>query len=284
MEEVKTGQKIFFNNNKYHSPYHPDIWLFMLLIPFISAFNYYLTYVDIRFNGFLILTYTIDTVQGYLAWLGVRAFILYLDKKMPYAGGAAKRIAAQLPGTIIIGIAIISLLTELTSWIAKGKPAPLSFYFIDIFIISIWFFVINGIYIGLHFYNEWKKLEASRSPTDKTPPPAGIVVRQGKQDLLLSYSDIAGFYVDENYVVIAHIKGQKYYLDLSLDKLEKTLPPDDFFRLNRQYLIHRQMIPGFRREDNGKLLVFLREHKGFPSEIPVSRTKAPAFKSWFRPQ
>lgn len=283
MEEAKTGQPVLPDKNTRRSPYHPDVWLFLVLIPFISAFNYYLTYVDIRLNGFLVLTFIIDTVQGYLAWLGVRAFILYLDKKKPYAAGAAKRIAIQLLATLVIGIAIISLLTELTSWIAKGKPAPLSFYFVDLFIIGIWFFVINGIYIGLHFYHEWKKLEADRRQADKTMP-TGLVVRQGKQDLLLSYDDIAGFYVDENYVIAAHVKGKKYYLDLSLDKLEKTLPDDAFFRLNRQYLIHRQMIPGFRREDNGKLLVFLQPHEGFPSEIPVSRTKAPAFKSWFRPQ
>ncbi|MCB0376841.1 MAG: hypothetical protein KDD04_13065, partial [Sinomicrobium sp.] len=88
---------------KISNPYHPDIPLFLILIPFISAFNYYLTYTNVRFNWFLLLTFSIDTVQGYLAWWGVRAFILYLDKKIPYRKGSVKRIVVQLVCTLIIG-------------------------------------------------------------------------------------------------------------------------------------------------------------------------------------
>ena len=76
-------------------PYHPDVTLFLILIPFISAFNYYLTYSNIQLNGFLVLTFCIDTVQGYIAWWGVRYFILYLDKKTPYEKGFVKRIILQ---------------------------------------------------------------------------------------------------------------------------------------------------------------------------------------------
>ena len=34
------------------NPYHPDFVLFLILIPFVSAFNYYLTYTHIKFNWF----------------------------------------------------------------------------------------------------------------------------------------------------------------------------------------------------------------------------------------
>jgi hypothetical protein len=122
------------------NPYYPDVTLFLVLIPFISAFNYYLTYSNIQLNGFLLLTFTIDTVQGYCAWWGVRTFILFLDKKLPYEKGLGRRIFIQLFSTLIIGLFIISILTELVSLIAKGKPAPLHFYTKDLFIISIWFF------------------------------------------------------------------------------------------------------------------------------------------------
>ena len=149
-------------DNSQTNPYHPDVVLFLILIPFISAFNYYLTYSNIQFNGFLLLTFTIDTVQGYGAWWAVRAFVIYLDKKLPYETGLSKRIAIQLPTTLFIGLAVISALTEIVSLIAKGKPAPLQFYTIDLFIISIWFFVINGIYIGLHFYRLYKDSEEIR--------------------------------------------------------------------------------------------------------------------------
>jgi len=264
------------------NPYHPDVALFLILIPFISAFNYYLTYTSIQLNGFLLLTFTIDTVQGYCAWFGVRTFILFLDKKLPYEKGLVRRIIIQLFITLIIGLFIISILTELVSLIAKGKPAPLKFYTIDLFIISIWFFVINGIYLGLHFYRLYQESEARRHHENQIKTD-GIFVKLGKQDIRLSYNELEGFYVDEDYAVASQLGGKKYYLTQSLDKIEKTLPAGLFFRLSRQYIVHRQIVSGFKRGDNGKILVTLQGTSNFPAEIPVSRLRAPAFKGWFQP-
>lgn len=267
---------------KHTNPYHPDILIFLILIPFIAGINYYLTYTNIRFNSFLLLTFTIDTVQGYFAIAGVRSFIFFLDRKMPMEQQPAKRISLQLTGTILIGLLIISLSTELVSLIARGRPAPLSFYTVDLVIIGIWFFVVNGIYIGLYMYNKWKHsdTELQREVRLKSE---GLMVRHGKQELRLEFDEVAGFFVDKEYVAACTATGKKYYLDQSLDKLEGTLPRSLFFRLNRQYIVHHQLISGFKRSENGKLLVSLKSNEYFPADITVSRLKAPAFKRWFRP-
>lgn len=262
-------------------PYYPDVPLFLALIPFINAFNYYLTYSNIRLNWFLLLTFSIDTVQGYLAWISVRYAILCFDRVMPYGKKPLRRILLQLISTTILGLLVISLLTELVSWLARGKPADAHFYTRDLVIISIWFFVINGIYIGIHYYNEWQGSEARRREENRRKAE-GLLVKLGKQDLQLSYDGLAGFYVDGEYVLASTMEGRKYYLDQSLDKLEQKLPATLFFRLNRQYILHRQKIAGFERAENGKINVLLQDGIGpFPSKIAVSRTKAPAFKSWF---
>lgn len=266
-----------------NNPYHPDIPLFLVLIPFISAFNYYLTYSNIKLGWFLVLTFSIDTTQGYMAWWAVRAFIIYLDKKWTYETGGLKRIAVQLMATLLIGLFIISSTTELVSWIAKGKAAPLDFYFIDLFIISIWFFVINGIYIGLYYYRQWRESEEKRLEENRIKA-GGLMVRQGKQELMLDFDDLTGLFVDSEYVVACHRQGQRYYINDSLDSVEKKLPSLYFFRLNRQYIVHRQLVSGFKRAENGKILVSLNADPNFPTNIPVSRTKAVAFKQWFRPE
>jgi DNA-binding LytR/AlgR family response regulator len=262
--------------------YHPEVAIFLICIPFISAINYYLTYSNIKLGGFLFLTFSIDTAQGYLAWWCVRQFIFFLDGKWPYTTHGAKRIAFQIVGTMAIGLTVIALTTELVSWIAKGKPALPSFYSIDLFIIGIWFFVINGIYIGLYYYNLWKQTISTKQHEPKNAPD-GLLAKNGKQELLIMYEDILGIAVDQEYVVAYLQNKKKYYLDQSLDKLEKTLPPHDFFRLNRQTIIHRQVVSGFKREENGKINVLLKPTDFLPTEIMVSRIKAPAFKVWFRP-
>lgn len=270
------------NNISNTNTYYPDIQIFLVLIPFISAFNYYLTYTTIQLNGYLALTYTLDTLQGYAAWLGVRYFIIYLDKKWSYEDNTVRRIIFQIVTTTILGLAIIALLTELVSFIARGRPAPLNFYTIDLFIISIWFLVINGIYIGLYYYKKWQHANFLLEEKERIKSK-GFFIKVGKKDTQLNFDDLAGFYVDGNYTTAYTFIGKKYYLDQSLNEIEGQLPSELFFRLNRQYLVHRHLISGFKRLKNGKINVLLNREDLLEAEIPVSRTKAPQFKSWFRP-
>ncbi|MGZ5221606.1 MAG: hypothetical protein ACXWC7_16075, partial [Chitinophagaceae bacterium] len=84
-----------------------DVRFFLVAIAFISAFNYYLTWSNIRLNWFLVLTYTIDTVQGWIAWWAIRSIIIYLDKRLPYTHRPMKRIVIQLVITSVVGLLII---------------------------------------------------------------------------------------------------------------------------------------------------------------------------------
>lgn len=280
--KVSTSHPYMEKPNRNRSVYHPDVLLFLVLIPFISAINYYLTYTNIKFNGFLLLTFTIDTVTGYIAWFFVRKLILYLDRKLPYDRNLIKRMGIQVLTTTFLGLAIISILTELTSFIAKGQGAPLNFYTVDLIIIGIWFFFINVLYLGLYYYNQWKKTEQKMAEEEKLKAD-GFMVKVGKKDLKLDFNRLAGFFVDSDYTIAQDVDGKKFYLDDSLEKIGKGLPEDAFFRLNRKYIVHRHMISGFKRMENGKILVLLNETDFFPEQIPVSRTKAPSFKRWFRP-
>ncbi|TAL47554.1 MAG: LytTR family transcriptional regulator [Chitinophagaceae bacterium] len=259
-----------------------DIKFFLIAIAFISAFNYYLTWSNIRFNWFLILTYIIDTVQGWLAWWAVRSIIIYLDKKLPYTQQPLKRILIQLLLTTVAGLLTIILLTELVSWIARGRPVPINFYLFDVFIFIIWFFVINGIYIGMHYYAEWRQSEMQRQE-EKKMRAGGFTVKHGNQNLLIPFGDILGFYVEDGYTILLTWQNKKYFPDKSLDKIEDSLPGEWFFRLNRQYIVHRKALTGFKRTGDGKIDVLVNAPEDFPKTIPVSRTRAVSFKNWFQP-
>ena len=262
-------------------PKYNDVKFFLIAIAFISAFNYYLTWNNIKLNWFLVLTYTIDTVQGWLAWWAVRSIIIYLDRKMPYGDRPSKRILIQLVITTITGLLIIILLTELVSLMVRGHTAPLSFYLYDIFIICIWFFVINGIYIGMHYYSEWRESEHRRQE-EKKVRAAGFTVKLGKQNFLVPFNEISGFYTEDGYTILLNHQNKKFFPDRSLDNIETQLPDEWFFRLNRQYILHRNAITGFKRSNDVKLDVTIKV-ENLPETVQVSRTKAVAFKKWFQP-
>ncbi len=261
------------------NPYHPDIPLFLVLIPLIAGFNYYLTYTNIRFNAFFAITFTLDVTQGYIAIWGVRTLILYLDRVYPYEKGILRRIILQTITTTFLGLLIISVLTELTSLIARGELVNRNFYTNALFIISIWFFVVNGIYVMLHFYHKWRGFQEQERLIKE-----GLRVKVGNKDIRLLMDDILGVKVEGEYIVIVDQKKNKYYLDDSLNDMEKKLPPSYFFRLNRQFILHRQAITGFNRLDHGKISAILSISSDFPDQITVSREKAATFKRWFMPE
>jgi hypothetical protein len=261
---------------------YKDVKLFLWLIPCINAINYYLTYNLASPTYRNIATFTIDTIMGYLAWLLARRIIIWLDKKLPYSPNPGKRILIQLLLTLIAGCGTIIFLTESVNWIATSHPVPRSFYTTDIFIISIWFFVVNGIYIGLHYFNLWQASEMQRKKEAEVRM-AGFTVSSARKDEILDFTNILGFYIDGEYSVVVTAANKKVLVDSSLDKVEKNLPSSFFFRLNRQFIVHRQVVTGYEKVENGKLNVLLKQTDHLPSNIQVSRTRAPGFKTWLLP-
>ena len=72
---------------------------------------------------------------------------------------------------------------------------PSSFYRYDIFIFLIWFFVLNGVYVALYYYQAMKHIEKLRLE-DKKIRSAGFPVKDGRQNLLVLPDTIIGFFVD----------------------------------------------------------------------------------------
>jgi len=112
---------------------------------------------------------------------------------------------------------------------------------------------------------------------------AGFTVKLGKQNLLIPFDEITGFYTEEGYTILLNHQDKKFFPDKSLDKIEKQLPEEWFFRLNRQYILHRNAITGFKRSSDGKIDVTLKGRANLPEAVQVSRIKAVAFKKWFQP-
>lgn len=268
---------------KYRPYHYNDVRLFLILIPVISSINYHLTYEDIQLNWRFVFTFLIDIQQGYVAWYCCRAIIIYLDRVYPYRRNVSRRILIQTSTTSFVGLLVIVLQTLLMHYLFSDKPFPMDFFTIDLVIIFIWFLVLNGIYIGLFYYTEWQNSEEIRQQ-EKMVRTEGFLVKYGKKNFSLPFSDIAGFTIENEYAVLTTTEPKNYYLDESLDAVEQKLPPELFFRLNRQSIVHRQIVLGFDRAENGKINVLIRSAEKFPPAIPVSRLKAPAFKSWFQPE
>lgn len=93
-------------------------------------------------------------------------------------------------------------------------------------------------------------------------------------------TDIAYFRLrDKRYLFIHTLKGQKFMFDSSLELLEERLNPATFFRINRQMIVHRNIIQQVKQLERGRYLLIT----SVPSEeeLIVSIGRAKAFRKWF---
>jgi DNA-binding LytR/AlgR family response regulator len=299
-----------FQNHTYK-----DKWFIILLVPFANTINYLLTYSFPKPILRFLLTYGIDTVQGYIAVLIIRYIIILLDKKIGYFQNIGYRLTIQILLTSTAGLLSIALATELVNFIATNKPLPISFYTHNMPIFFIWMLVINGLYVGLYFYHHLlgyqqkiKELEQvqiiKNSMADDTVDnivanivdnvanipvnipykenikPNNIIVSLGQQQVILSWKDIACFYVEDELSLVLTVEGKKYIVNNSLEKIENLVDTHLFFRANRQIIIHKQVIQQINKDENRKLTVFLKPIKDIPTPLTISRIKAPDFKKW----
>ena len=264
--------------SKYLDKYN-DTLLFLILIPLINTINYHLTYSHIRWDWYTYTTYFIDTAQGYIAWWLIRTTIKFLDQRLPYNKALVKRIFLQLVLTNIIAQGFIILATVVINALFGDKPLPIKFYTYNLFIFFIWILVINGIYIGMYFHDQWLKINALREK-DKKLRLLGFEVQLGKTVETIPFDLISAFYVDDGTTYLKTKENKNFVLDDSLNKIMPKLPEEFFYRLNRKFIVHRDLIKNYSKDVNGKLSVSLHDSINLPAVIAVSRTVAPDFKRW----
>lgn len=89
---------------------------------------------------------------------------------------------------------------------------------------------------------------------------------------------IAFFYVKYESSIIMSFDRQEYSVNYSLDQLQSLLSSNDYFRLNRQYLINFSAIKEVEHYFARKLLVNLGVPA--PDKLLVSKEKAANFLNW----
>ncbi len=122
-----------------------------------------------------------------------------------------------------------------------------------------------------------------RNKQEKEQTPASnemLLVQQGTKTIPLLLTDIRFIYHQNRMNYLVTSEESKFYLNETLDELERKLPGRDFFRVNRKMIIHYRACIHFQSNGHGKLL--LRLSPSFPEEVIVSQSKSRKFKDWIK--
>ena len=96
--------------------------------------------------------------------------------------------------------------------------------------------------------------------------------------LPLSLNEIAFCYTADEKVSAYTFDNRRFPLDKSLDVLSGMLPEENFFRINRQYIISRDAVTDMTIWYGSRLLVNLSVET--PEKIIVSKSRVPLLKKW----
>jgi DNA-binding LytR/AlgR family response regulator len=119
--------------------------------------------------------------------------------------------------------------------------------------------------------------ERVRGLARRLAAPRRLVARRRDGFVVLALAEVAYFAVDDKLVDVITRDARRFAVDQTLAELEAELSAE-FFRVNRQYLVHAAAVAGFRPHTKGKLLVELSPPAA--GEVVVSQDNAARFRAW----
>ncbi len=91
-------------------------------------------------------------------------------------------------------------------------------------------------------------------------------------------SSLAYLYIDTGIIKGITKDNKSYTIDKKMEDIENELDPAYFYRVNRQFIVHKDAIENIKYYFNGKLI--LNVLPIFKEQVVVSKAKSTAFKKW----
>lgn len=118
----------------------------------------------------------------------------------------------------------------------------------------------------------------SLAPTQQQEYKKRFVIRFGEHLKTLSVDDLAYCYSENKATYARTFEGRTYPMDHNLDALEHLLDPEQFFRVNRQYLINIKSIEEMKTYSKARVIITLKP--SVKEQPVVSSERSADFKQW----
>ncbi len=105
-----------------------------------------------------------------------------------------------------------------------------------------------------------------------------FLVKTGQQLAFVATTDIAFFRSADGLTQAFTFAGKKYFVENTLEELERMLNPRDYFRISRSMTLRIDAIAKILPHLNGRLK--LETNPSAQEELFVSRERVPEFKAW----
>ncbi|WP_306641433.1 LytR/AlgR family response regulator transcription factor [Sanyastnella coralliicola] len=105
-----------------------------------------------------------------------------------------------------------------------------------------------------------------------------FLIRSGQRLSFVPTTDIHWFVSEASSTFLVTATNERFLIDQTLDELEGELNPEQFFRINRKFIVTIDCISKIENYFNNRLLLEVAPEAS--EEVIVSRQRVKEFKSW----
>lgn len=205
----------------------------------------------------------------------------WLNKKKPFSEKVGTRLVWQYGLTLGSTFIVFSFLYTLINILIFGQSFD---FFTFSFYLGICLFISAfeaTIYTARELYKSFRK-QKKLFNIKVEEQNGNFQFKVATRTYNLRYSEIAYIHSSGGIVILYDKSGKKYITNFTSFNEISPLPTTQFFRINRQMIINRQIVKSFETTKNRKNKLYLQKEfmNGF-EEIIISRYKFADFKKWY---
>jgi two-component system, LytTR family, response regulator LytT len=105
-----------------------------------------------------------------------------------------------------------------------------------------------------------------------------FLVKHLQKFISIRVSEVAYFFSNGRLSYLVTADNKKYLLEYSMERLESLLNPEQFFRINRSFIICFDAVRQAEEYHGNRLVIDAQP--AFTEKVIVSRERVAAFKKW----
>lgn len=197
-----------------------------------------------------------------------------LSKRFSPKANPIKAITGQLSSSLVITTLVFAVVVYSLNYFIFGHISTFSKFLSSLFIALL----IVSIETLIYIIGDFRK--AQQDQTQETNLIWSIA--SGQKTVQVKAADVAFIYSQGGLVYFVLQDGSKLLSQFtSFNQASDALELNDFFKVNRQFLIRKEAVREIQKEQNQKLKISLTPKvNGISDNIIVSRYTAPDFKKW----
>lgn len=226
--------------------------------------------------------FALTSIFAWIILKYVSSVTTVLDRRWNWTSTLPARVGGQL----IAGVGGAALAAYMISYLQYKLLDPEHVFGTDSFlaveypVIVLITAGVNFLYVVISFHSKPSATSVRTEPVTAEPvkEKTFLLVEIGHHRMPVPIDKIAYCQLHSALTWVCTFDNELYRIDKSLSELMPLLPAGQFFRVNRQTIIHIRACRSFKSEAFGKITIQLIHP--FSLALHVSQKTAPAFRKW----